>query len=351
MYTERDRDVILADMLASVREDVDKREGSVVHDMLAPPAEEHEMLGYALESILENGFMDTAQMEYVDKRANEQGIYRKQAESATGVLVFTGREGMAVELGTDVIAESGGEQIALQTVEYAVIDASGSATVSAVATIAGLSGNIDAESSLICEELPDLLVTNPSAFIGGVDVEPDDELKSRYLLKVRKPITSGNVYHYELWAREVEGISQARVQPLWDGPGTVKVLVINAEGRAPTTEKVAEVAAHIEGVRPIGASVTVVPITEIPVNISATLTLEGELLAADVLEAVSESIAAYLAEAQTEVRYSRIAGAIVATEGIKDYSDLLIGKGGAMSAANIAISADDVAVVGEVTLA
>lgn len=350
MYTDRDRDQILSDMLELVRDDVDKREGSIVQDMLAPPAEEFEMLGYALEAILENGFIDTAQAQYVDKRAMEYGVYRKPSEFAKGWVNIQDAEGTELNIDDEIFANIEGDVVPLRIVEYAVVPESGEITVQAIAGVGGVVGNIPAYSELTSVSLPNAVITNPIEFIGGVDEEPDDELKARVLLKVRKPITSGNVYHYELWAREVAGISAARVTPLWDGPGTVKVTVIDTDGRAPTAEQVQDVVEHIESVRPIGAEVTVVAITEVPIDVTATLVLEGGLLAEDIKLLVEQSIAEYLQEASTEIRYSQIARSVLRTEGVKDYTDLLIGADGIMGEENILISMDDVAVVGEVTL-
>lgn len=350
MYTDRDKDQILSDMLESVQEDVDKREGSVVYDMLAPPSEEFEILQHVLEAVSENGFIDTAQMEYVDLRAMEYGEYRKPAERAKGWLLISDKIGREINIDTVVMTEHDGEPIALQIVEYNVVPESGEVTVQAVAVEPGDNGNIPAYSDMTCVDLPEAIITNPIEFLGGVDRESDEELKSRVLLKVRKPITSGNIYHYELWARQVAGISQARVTPLWDGPGTVKVTVINSEGRAPTEEQVLAVAEHIEKERPIGADVSVVAIKEVPINVYVELELAEGLIPSDVKEEVKQNIAEYLAEAHTEIRHSQIARAVLRTEGVKDYRSILIGTEAELSNYNITISADDVAVVGEVSV-
>lgn len=352
MYTDRDRDAILEDMLGIVRDDIDKHEGSVVHDMLAPPAEEHEMLGYALDAILENGFMDTAQAWYVDMHAAVLGIDRKPAVAATGFLAIQDRPGTPINIGTVVTAELESGIVTLQTIEYAAVPEAGEIIVPAVAIDGGETGNIPAYTVLSSTDLPNALIVNPSPFTGGVDAESDEDLKRRYELRARRPITSGNPYHYELWAREVEGISDARVTPLWDGPGTVKVTVINSDGRAPTSEQVEEVAVHINqpDKKPIGATVTVVAIKEVSVDITAELELEGGLLIEDIRESVEQSIAQYLAEAGTEVRYSQIARALLRTEGVKDYHNVQIGTDGILGVDNILVSADDVAVVGRVIL-
>src|SRR5699024_2043321 len=159
--------------------------------------------------------------------------------------------------------------------------------------IPGNNGNIPAYSDMTCVDLPEAIITNPIEFLGGVDRESDEELKSRVLLKVRKPITSGNIYHHELWARQIAGISQARVTPVRDGPGTVGGTVVDSVGRAPAAEQVLAVAEHIEKERPIGATVSVVAIKEVPINVYVELELAEGLIPSDVKEEVKQNIAEY----------------------------------------------------------
>ena len=130
----------------------------------------------------------------------------------------------------------------------------------------------------------------------------------------------------------------------------MKVTVINSEGRAPTEEQVQSVYDYIEMVRPIGATVTVVAIKEVSVNVTAELVLLDDLIPSDIQKEIEQNIADYLAEAHTEIRYSQISRAILRTEGVKDYTNVLMGTGVDLGVTNIIVSAEDVAVVGEVML-
>ncbi|MEH6944775.1 baseplate J/gp47 family protein [Bacillus sp. JJ722] len=344
MYSTRTADEILDSMKDSVRDDVDKREGAVVHDMLAPPAMEFEMIGFELDAILELGFADTSQAEYLERRTAELGVFRKAATKAEGELIFTGDEGAEIPIGTRALTGSG---VFFVATTYGVI-AEGTATVKAEAIIAGAQGNVSPEQIIAIENAPNGIksVTNLANFEGGVDTESDSDLKARYLLKVRKPITSGNTYHYEKWATDVEGVSRARVYPIWNGNGTVKVVVIDANGRAPSPAIVEDVIANIERERPIGATVTVVPVREIAINIAVTLTLEGALLPVDVQAEVEANINGYLAQAGNIIRYSQIANAIIDTQGVVDYEGLTING----STSNVVIDGESTAIVGEVIL-
>ena len=74
-------------------------------------------------------------------------------------------------------------------------------------------------------------------------------------------MASGNINHYKQWARSVSGVGNAAVLPLWDGNGTVKVVVASEENEPLDEAIVSKVAQYIESVRPIGAEVTVVSAT------------------------------------------------------------------------------------------
>ena len=43
------------------------------------------------------------------------------------------------------------------------------------------------------------------------------------LKKVSLPATSGSKYHYIQWAKEINGVGNAKCLPLWNGNGTVKL--------------------------------------------------------------------------------------------------------------------------------
>lgn len=345
-YGPRTQDEIHAEMLASARDDVDKREGAVVYDLTAVGAEQHELLDYELEAIYLNGFADTADLDFLIRRAAELGVDWKDAVKAQGSVTITGSDGVLVPAGFRIYTDNG---VYFETAEDVTL-INGSTTVSAIAIEGGAAGNVSiAEITQFEQTVAGVTdVTNNETFAGGIDAESAESLLARYLLKVRKPITSGNVYHYEKWATDVEGVATAKVFPLWNGDGTVKVVVIAEDGRAPTQDIVANVAAHIETERPIGATVTVVPVTEIAVNIDVKLTLDGDLTPADIQSAVESAISTYLlTEAHTGlIRYARVGEALLGVEGVLDYEDLALNGG----AANVPIAEDAVAVVGEVTL-
>lgn len=82
-------DVILKRMLDRVSNEMDKREGSVIYDALAPAAVEFQNMLLYLDMILTETFADTASLPYLKRRAAERGIYQYPATNAIRKGVFT----------------------------------------------------------------------------------------------------------------------------------------------------------------------------------------------------------------------------------------------------------------------
>jgi hypothetical protein len=89
-------------------------------------------------------------------------------------------------------------------------------------------------------------------------------------------------------------IGAVAVIPLWDGPGTVKVLVLEPGGTLPSAPVLAEVQAYLDTWAPIGADVTVAAPTVLAVDVRATVTIGDGFSWGDVEANARLAIAAYL---------------------------------------------------------
>ena len=153
-----------------------------------------------------------------------EGISRKPAACAVGFVRVKGKG--TVNAG-DLFETDG--LIGFTADEACDVD--GEADIAVTAREEGLKGNVPAKSVI---NMPVTIsgineCTNPEPMTGGYDAEGDSELLNRYLEYVRDPPTSGNIAHYKAWAKEVVGVSDAYIIPLWNGPNTVKVIIIDQE--------------------------------------------------------------------------------------------------------------------------
>ena len=97
-----DFDNIMDRMLARVDDTLDKREGSMIYDALAPAAAELAQMYIVLKNNIDLVFADTAVGEYLDKLVEQLGVSRKQAAKAIRKGLFYNEneeEGACIRIG------------------------------------------------------------------------------------------------------------------------------------------------------------------------------------------------------------------------------------------------------------
>lgn len=317
-------------------------EGTFNGDQLSANSIEFEKTYVEMNLLIQAAFADTAWGDYLTMRAAETGVTRKTAVAAQTTVNITGTVNADVPAGSLFATQTG---LNFATTQDVTMGSTGTGSVLAKCTTIGAAGNVDAGTiTKIPYSIPGITaVTNTAAATEGYDKETDTALLARYLLKVRTPATSGNKYHYQEWALAVSGVGQAKVLPLWNGNGTVKVLILNNDNGIPSDTLIASAAAYIETLRPIGATVTVAAPTALQINITATIT------GTDVTAAFKTALTTYFNTygfGLSEVSIAKIGAMLLNQDGVTDYSNLTINGG----TANIAITDSQLPAVGTVTL-
>lgn len=98
-------DEIIEYMLASVPGEYDTSVGSFFYDLLYPVAEQVFSLQNEISTLDLNAFALTAVGEYLDRKVAEQGITRKAATYATGMVRISGDVGATIQKGSKVAAD------------------------------------------------------------------------------------------------------------------------------------------------------------------------------------------------------------------------------------------------------
>ena len=100
---EQDYEYILARYLGNVRDDVDKREGSIIWDSGAPLCIELAIAYLYVQVMVLNCFAASAPSPFLELRCEEQGITRDPATYAKRLGVFTDGQGgpYSVAIGTE----------------------------------------------------------------------------------------------------------------------------------------------------------------------------------------------------------------------------------------------------------
>lgn len=345
-------DTILQEMLDAVSGTYQKTEGFPTWDLLKATAIGLKKLwdkAFQIEKFLDVDNLEGEDLErFVYQR---KGLMRKAATCAKGYITVLSGEGM-VNAG-DLFSTSGN----IQFIATETKDVVAGSVLAVQAVNPGTGGNVAAET---ITEMPVTLagiakVINMEALEGGYEAESDNSLRKRYYEILREPATSGNIYHYKQWAKEISGVGEAKVFPLWQGDNTVQIIIVDSEGLVPGVDLINQVQEYIDpgqggtgaGAAPIGAYCTVTAATALNIVISADIILHGAAELATVREAIAVNVAAYLKEIAFKsnwVSVGKIGDVLINTEGVEDYNNLIVNGG----TVRVAIPEKSVAVLSEV---
>jgi len=345
MYEHITSESIQSAILAQVSA-FDIQEGSFARTLIAPAAYEMWKVYTALEGVPSMLFPDENSGVYIDKKCADYGLSRKPGTAASAAVEFSGPAGLVVPAGKVFLTAVGLRYLLAEAV---TLDKTGSGVGTLTAESVGSAYNTDTSEIAVQQvNLPGLDFTAGAAS-GGVDEESDASLCQRLYEHLRRPATSGNVNEYLAWAKSVPGVGEARVFPLWDGPGTVKVVVCSEDKKPVDSTVTSACAAYIESVRPIGAAVTVASAAAKAVTVSAAVQMDNSTTIGAVKEAFQAALEDYLqsiAFKKSVVVYARLGFLLLDIDGVQGYQNLTLNG----SPGNLALADDEVPVLSEVTL-
>lgn len=337
---------LLQRCLDRIPNSIDKRQGSIIYDALAPCCVELAQMYIQLASIYDLVFIDTAVGEALDALVKQNGISRKNATNAIRLGEFS----MVVPVGTRF---SDGENT------YIVIDnIEGTTNSKLQCEQAGSIGNsyygqltpITYIMGLNSAILTDIIDT-------GSDIETDEALRERYMEAVTAPQFGGNVSDYQNKVRALEGVGGCKVIPIWNGGGTVKLIITNAQGGVPTESLINSVQEAVDptqdqsglGIAPIGHIVTVEGAEEVELEIESSFTLQSGITRESVQESVNKVIQDYFTSLSKEwdsqdnivVRISQIETRLLSVPGVLDLDSTTINN----STGNLTLESNQIPVL------
>lgn len=334
---------------------IDSAEGSLYWDHTKPTAMvKSQLVEFELTLTLMMMFPQFASGPYLDWHGEPIGVFRRAATHAVGSVLITGDPETIIPKGI-LITTIGDENEAgflFEVTDSGVIDESGQVTLRIQAVDPGVENNVPANSIRgIVKPIKGVTeITNSEMVEGGTDEEDDESFRSRVVGRHQNKPLSGSRSDYVRWAKEVPGVGDVIVLPLWNGPKTVKVLITDSDRQLASIELIEAVQKHIApdedlggGLAPIGALVTVDTITTIPVNISLPLELAEGYLLVDVIQNIRDNVNAYFAD-KPLVKWAEVGAVITETEGVADHGAWLLNG----SVENILLNIGERAVVGEV---
>lgn len=337
MYENEMYSTILERTKKRISDDIQKGEGSLVHNALAAAVFEIEKLYIEMNYVLNQFYSGTADREYLIRLAEDRGVYLRAASQA----VVKGQFDVDVPLGA---------RFNLNAFNYRVTEKIAALTYKLICEESG-----GAPNGLLGEMTPITFVaglnkaTITEVLEEGVDEETTESLRERLHQKIRLPSTSGNIYDYYNWAMEYIGVGAARVFPLANGSGTVKVVIADSEIGAASPGLVSEVYNYIEDRRPIGATLDVESVAEKAIDIAVKVVLKREINIAEATKEFKQKVQDFLKTQVFNIDYislARIGSVLLDVTGVEDYTSLTLNN----KTESVGLQSNEIAVVGVIKL-
>lgn len=341
--------VLMKTMLEKIPNHLDKREGSVLYNALAPVAIELQNAYIQMDTILDFTFVDTTEGIYLTKKCHERGIERLPATKA----IAKGEFNINVPIGS---------RFYINGLNYMVTEKIQDGMFRLQCETAGEQGNhcfgkmipIEYIQGLTSAVLTDVLIP-------GEDIESDQNLRQRYYDSLFGQGFGGNIADYKQKVLQMQGVGAVKVYPTWQGGGTVKLVILTSEYTKPSQELVDTVQTAIDpvanqgqglGLAPIGHVVTVCGAEQTVVSVSANISYQNGYYFDRIQNALEQTIEDYFQqlnenwgnEKNIVVRISRIESRILDLEGVIDVSDTELNG----EQRNIEIHQDNIVIRGEV---
>ena len=335
MFEDKTFENILSEMLSDVSSknpELDTREGSMIYTALAPIALELETAYRDMNAVLEETFIETASKDYLIKHGDQIGVDLNYATCGH----FKGEFNVDLPIGSRfnlddfnyIVVDKLYDKNEVNGVPYYGFELVCETPGSEPNSYFGDLTPITHVANLMYAKIIEVLVY-------GEDEEETESFRYRLLTHLKEPPINGNVSQYNEWLDEYAGIGKYKVIPRWNGANTVKLIILDSEDKAATTELIEEVQEYFDpnetgmgdGQAPIGTIVTVDTVTQIPVVFNCELVLEdGYTTPIGVQEAVENYLKAIVFE-KNIISYMPLSAEVYNAESVKEVSNLTITVG------------------------
>jgi uncharacterized phage protein gp47/JayE len=313
-------DYLMARALTRVSDTLDKRQGSIIYDALAPAVQELALAYVEIKNTRTDMSSADCTGDALTELAHQVGVNRYLATKAK-------------RKGTFNVAVSVGDRFGIEGIVYAVLSNISNYDYILECETAGEIGNqyigsltpISYVSGLETATLSDVLYY-------GTDEEKDDPLRTRYQQKIANPPQDGNISQYKTWASDYGKIGASKILPLWNGGNSVKIVITNTVYEPAADTLIAEFQEYMdpgsaglgEGQAPIGSKVTVVTGTTKSLDIVGQVVLaEGYTTPEGAQTAVTEYLRSITFD-KSAVSYIRVANSLLNCASIEDVVSLTI---------------------------
>lgn len=339
---DSDPEILQERMMENLPPDISDMPGDFPYDFTMPTALEiSKLIQFNLVRGIMIAFPEYAWDDWLDQHGSQVHVTRHEAMQASGNIVVKGDQGLVIDVGTVFCVPATDTQAAI---EYATTERAelteGEATIPILAVEPGIASNVPADTIIIMASPVRGVtsVTNPEPVTGGTEIEDDESYYERIHAEYEGAQSYvGNDSDYIRWAREVPGVGDCVVVPTWDGPGTVKLLILDSAGNPANEQLQKAVYDHI--VSPDDRSKRLLPAGDAMLTVEAatttgiTYTCTGMELSGTSIEEVTEAFRKAVAglypsaKEEGELKYNDVRPLLADIPGIEDFEHFHINGG------------------------
>ena len=327
-------------MMNNLPDDIDDMPGGFPYDFTMPAAlEKDEFINFHLVRALMIAFPQYAWDEWLDLHGQQVHLERHAPEKAYGSVRVTGTAGTEIPAGTIFCtpATDTGPSIEFSSVEDAVIGEDGIVFIHVEAVESGTNSNVAANTVVLMAK-PGKNITeviNPEAITGGTERESNDDFYDRIAAEYQNSMTYlGNDADYIRWSKQA-GAGDCIVIAAAEGPGTVKLVLVDGNGQPANEKLVQDVYNYIvspedrtKRLLPTACSKLICePATTVRVNFTITgLIYEANTSIEQIKTDFTAAVKAVYTEAKLEgiLRYNDVRPIISDIAGVTDFETFLM---------------------------
>lgn len=275
-------------MLDRVKDEFDRREGSVIFDATAPASIEFAELYILADVILKQAFARTADREFLILRAAEFNIYPEPATQGE----FEAQFNIPIPIGSRfnyneynfIVTEVLNADEHKYKVRCEQFGRSPNFVTGDITPIQGINGLTTAK-----------ILKNITP---GEDEEETEVFRQRYFDALKSKAYGGNGADYKEKVLAIPGVGGVKVYRCWNGGGTVKLVILNSDYGPADDELVKEVDKVIDpqpkgkgyGLAPIGHTVTIEKAEPVSINYTIEVTMTQGHQVAEIKNTIETAI-------------------------------------------------------------
>lgn len=279
-----DFDYFLDKLLSQISDDLDKREGSIVYDAIAPCAAALAEQSLLMANLVLQSHRETATGEFLDYASHDDGTNREPATFAKAKATATDENGNTV---TSISVGDRFSSIGAEPIFYSVVQVNNDYSFILKSELAGDIANdyvgqilpITPNDSINWAEIK--VITEPAR-----DAENDETLRQRLLNPTSYISYGGNFSDYQNMLKKIDEVGKAQIYPCYKGANYIKVAILDNKLNPASAELINDVKQQLDptgnsgkgyGLAPIGHKVDVVAPTLLDISVQSHVVTDNKV--------------------------------------------------------------------------